>query len=267
MAQQRLPRGNAEAQGRRQWRPCSTSTSNRGSFRPQATLDSALNWNREGHGMDNGAYRRGIGPEHDARGFLAANPSLGESFKFSEREGFVGVAMPEDGRWQVFLCPHIPARVGPFITNSRWIRSSGAVLSSCYRARIRGRRRTWPVGPTASATEHQASAWVRGAASGTRTSVHVRAWGVIGPRRESSEWTEWAFRVHTCFLIFLLLLFFSSQSLCFQIWNFKCYGEVYSWTKNICSQSIILKYNYLIKLLYIYIFIYLFHMIFVCFSS
>jgi hypothetical protein len=87
-------------------------------------------------------------------------PSLGESFKFSEREGFVGVAMPEDGRRQVFLYPHNPARVGPFITNSRRIRSSGAVFSSCYRARIRGRRRTWPVGPTASATEHQASAWV-----------------------------------------------------------------------------------------------------------
>jgi hypothetical protein len=33
-------------------------------------------------------------------------------------------------RWQVFLCPHIPARVGPFTTTSWWIRSSGAVQDS-----------------------------------------------------------------------------------------------------------------------------------------
>jgi hypothetical protein len=54
------------------------------------------------------------------------------------------------------------------------------------------------------------------------------------------------------------LFFFSSQSLCLQILNFKCYGEVYSWTKKVGSQSIILKYNYLIKLIYIFIFIVLF---------
>ena len=86
---------------------------------------------------------------------------MGKSFKFSEREGFVGVAMPEDGRRQVFLCPHIPVRVGPFITNSRWIRSSGTVLSSCYRARIRGRRRTWPVGPVSQSKRMRASAGER----------------------------------------------------------------------------------------------------------
>jgi hypothetical protein len=32
----------------------------------------------------------------------------GENFKLSEREGFVGVARPEDGRRRVFLCPPQP---------------------------------------------------------------------------------------------------------------------------------------------------------------
>jgi hypothetical protein len=43
------------------------------------------------------------------------------------------------------------------------------------------------------------------------------------------------------FFYSFLFIFFCFLSLCFQILNFKCCGEVYYWTKNINSHSIILK--------------------------
>jgi hypothetical protein len=62
----------------------------------------------------------------------------------------------------VFLYPHFPRETS---SKSQLIPGKGgapgAVFSSCYRARIRGRRRTWPVGPVSQSKRMRASAGER----------------------------------------------------------------------------------------------------------